>query len=109
MSGEFAEFWDAYPKKVGKEAAWKVWKKLGSPAAILQNIKTALAWQRESDQWTKDQGQYIPNPATYLNQGRWQDERPEPKNTALTPVGQRASRGALQWLGNDSFEKGLTQ
>jgi uncharacterized protein YdaU (DUF1376 family) len=109
VSDEFAQFWNAYPKKVGKDAALRVWKKLGSPVATLQNIKTALAWQRESEQWTKDQGQFIPNPATYLSQGRWQDERPEPRNTLLTPVGQHASRSALQWLENGSYEKVLTQ
>ena len=67
----FAEFWAAYPKKVGKTAAAKAW---GSnhppPAAVL----TALAWQTRSDQWTREAGRYIPNPATYLNQGRWEDQ-----------------------------------
>ena len=35
---------------------------------------TAIAAQRESQAWTKDAGQFIPNPSTWLNQGRWQDE-----------------------------------
>jgi hypothetical protein len=37
----------------------------------------ALSWQRAQDQWTKDGGQYIPNPATWLNQKRWEDEKPK--------------------------------
>jgi hypothetical protein len=28
-------------------------------------------------QWRKDGGQFIPNPATWLNQGRWDDQGPE--------------------------------
>lgn len=27
----------------------------------------------QNEQWRKDNGQYIPNPATWLNQGRWDD------------------------------------
>ena len=38
--------------------------------------------QKESDQWTRDDGQFIPLPATYLNQGRWKDE-PTIINSAL--------------------------
>ena len=34
----------------------------------------AIALQKNSQQWKKDNGQYIPNPATWLNQGRWEDE-----------------------------------
>lgn len=71
FDSDFDLFWIAYPKKVGKEAARKAWKKERPNLTI---VLQALDWQRESKQWTKDNGQYIPNPATYLNQGRWQDE-----------------------------------
>jgi hypothetical protein len=37
--------------------------------------------QKTSAQWQKDNGQYIPNPATWLNQGRWDDEIKEPEDT----------------------------
>lgn len=68
----FAAFWDAYPRKVGKIAALRSWRKAKpSPDAVLQ----ALAWQVKSEKWTEG---YIPNPATYLNQGRWEDEPPRP-------------------------------
>lgn len=67
----FHEFWNKYPKKTGKDAAEKAWKK---KKPMIDSVLNALVWQIESDQWTKQQGQFIPNPATYLNQGRWQDE-----------------------------------
>ena len=72
----FDRFWDAYPKKVGKEAAHNAWKRIKKPHDILSTILQTIVWQRESEQWTKERGQFIPNPATYLNQGRWMDERP---------------------------------
>jgi hypothetical protein len=70
----FTSFWMSYPKKIGKQAAQKAFQKVKSPKATLAKILASLEWQKTSDQWTKDDGKYIPNPATYLNQGRWEDE-----------------------------------
>lgn len=67
---EFERFWKAYPKKVGKPDSAKIWKRLKPP---IEDVLKAISWQTESKQW-KDG--YIPNPSTYLNQGRWQDEPP---------------------------------
>jgi hypothetical protein len=72
----FAEFWKAYPKKVGKEAARKAFMKIKPSADLLQRMLEAIKAQTASDQWKRDNGQYIPNPATWLNQGRWEDEPP---------------------------------
>lgn len=72
----FSEFWKAYPRKVGKGQAEKAWGKVKRPAETLRAILEAIGWQRTSEQWTKDGGQYIPNPSTYLNQRRWEDEKP---------------------------------
>ena len=69
----FEDFWYFYPKKVGKDAAIKAWNKV-KPDILL--VSDALKWQKESKQWQAEDGRYIPNPATYLNQGRWQDEAP---------------------------------
>jgi len=33
----------------------------------------AIERQRGSQQWVKDNGQFIPHAATWLNQERWQD------------------------------------
>jgi len=70
---DFDVFWEAYPKKVGKTAAQVSWKKVKPK---LDDVLYALSWQTNSNQWTKNDGQFIPNPSTYLNQGRWQDEQP---------------------------------
>ena len=37
----------------------------------------AISAQKRSRQWTENNGQYIPNPATWLNQRRWEDELPQ--------------------------------
>ena len=70
----FDEFWQAYPKKTGKGEARKAWAKIRPDAELLQQILAAVEWQSKCDQWQRDNGQYIPYPATWLNQQRWEDE-----------------------------------
>jgi hypothetical protein len=77
----FAEWWRAYPKKVGQKAALKAWKKAkGKPP--LPVLLAAVEKQKTWAQWQRDGGQYIPNPSTWLNQGRWNDEPPEAQSRA---------------------------
>jgi uncharacterized protein YdaU (DUF1376 family) len=73
----FVSFWSIYPKKASKGAAEKAWKKIKNPVETLELIKTALAWQIHTEQWTKEKMKYIPHPATYLNQQNWLDENPK--------------------------------
>jgi hypothetical protein len=70
----FAEFWLAYPNKVGKDAARKAFDKRKPDDALLDVMLAAIEAQKHSEKWVKDGGQYIPNPATWLNHGRWMDE-----------------------------------
>lgn len=72
----FEKFWQAYPKRVGKGAALKAWSKIKPKpnADLVEKMLMAIQDQKQSDQWNKDYGQYIPNPATWLNQSRWLDE-----------------------------------
>lgn len=74
----FDEFWQAYPKKVSKGDALRAWQK-NKPD--LQTVLNALAWQKKSQEWTKDGGQYIPHPASYLNAQKYLDEKPTVTNS----------------------------
>jgi hypothetical protein len=74
MDSGFEKFWDAYPRKVGKGRAYRMWRSEVKNAIDTQAaIFTALEWQVKQDQWSKDGGQYIPHPATWLHDHRWQD------------------------------------
>ena len=73
-AGDFLSFWSEYPKKVGKDAAWRRWKSLNGTRPALAVLVSAIRKQSQSTQWQKDAGQYIPNPATWLHEGRWADE-----------------------------------
>ena len=70
----FEAFWQAYPKKVGKDAAKRAFDKRKVDDDLLAEILKAVQLQAASPQWAKDGGKFIPNPATWLNGGRWQDE-----------------------------------
>jgi hypothetical protein len=74
----FEVFWKSYPRKIGKKAAEKAWARAKDKPA-LEVILAAVKAQAASDQWLKDGGQFIPHPATWLNQGRWSDEPPAPQ------------------------------
>ena len=68
----FISFWDCYPRKVGKDAAWRKWQKRkleDQSSVICQSVEEHKDWE----DWKKHGGEFIPHPATFLNQGRWQD------------------------------------
>lgn len=69
----FASFWSAYPKKAAKPAAHKALKAAKLKAGELDLILNDIEARKESEDWTKEGGKYVPNPATYLNQRRWED------------------------------------
>ena len=81
----FEEFWSAYPNKVGKKPCMKKWKvrKLDRKAdEIIAHVKRSLVLDTR---WLRD---FIPNPLTYLNQNRWEDEikiqrTPQPDGTRV--------------------------
>ncbi|MVB11340.1 hypothetical protein CAFE_20530 [Caprobacter fermentans] len=85
IDGLFDTFWKAYPKKVGKGAAEKSFKKYKPDDTLLSAMLKAIIVQKDSKEWTKDEGQYIPNPSTWLNQRRWEDETPSTNNEGSIP------------------------
>lgn len=71
-SSKFQRFWKQYPRKVGKPKAESAFIKVVTDADF-DAVMTGLdRWKRSND-WTKDRGQYIPHPTTFLNQRRWED------------------------------------
>jgi len=69
----FNQFWSVYPRKIGKESAWRAWK---SSKAIKHEteIFDDIVW-RQNNEWRNKEKHYIPHPSTYLNGRRWNDER----------------------------------
>ena len=91
----FDRFWAVYPNKKGKTAAIKAWHRCrfssNQIAAILATIAEQLTWP----EWTKDEGRFIPHPATWLNRGHFNDE---PRAVVVDPASDQAITAAMKAL-----------
>ena len=79
LTERFERFWKTYPKKLGKGNAEKAWFKIKPGEQLTVDILAAIERGKTSAQWTKDDGQFIPYPATWLNRKGWEDEYSEAK------------------------------
>ena len=70
----FTNFWEQYPRKVGRLAALKAWTKLAPAETLVAEIMAALAKHKSQSAWSHDGGRYIPHGATWLNGRRWEDQ-----------------------------------
>ena len=82
----FTRFWSAYPRHTGKQAAEKAFLRLNPDDDLLGIMLMAITAWSKSEQWTKDGGQYIPHPATWLNGRRWEDELPKAAGAHMKTV-----------------------
>lgn len=70
----FGQLWDEYPNGNGKRKAAMAWENLKPDDALINQIQTALPFQRESAPWLKNGGEFVPMFSTYLNERRWEDK-----------------------------------
>jgi hypothetical protein len=70
----FERFWSAYPRRIAKAKAQGAWQALNPPPALSAAIIAAVEAQKRTEQWTRDDGKFIPHPTTWLHQRRWEDE-----------------------------------
>lgn len=70
----FETFWKLYPRKTAKDNARKAFAKINPNAELLAEITASLAKHSTCQAWLKDDGQFIPHAATWLNGKRWNDE-----------------------------------
>lgn len=89
----FSDFWSMYPRHVGKPAAKKALR-----AALRKDAAAVIAIGL--DAWVKawtaagTEAEFIPYPATWLNQERWNDAPPAPAPAAPPPPS-RADDGSI--------------
>lgn len=71
---KFEIFWKEYPKKISRAKAL-TWFEKNCPDDITFNLMlNKLKKFKQTTQWQKDKGQFIPYATTWLNQKRWEDE-----------------------------------
>ena len=96
----FAEFWKVYPKKRSKGSAEKAWKKIKPDKELHERILSAVRDNiARNHSWQKDNGQFIPYPASWLNAKGWEDSLED----AQMGGGQYAGRYARANPGADNY------
>ncbi len=73
-AADFVLFWESYPRKDNKAAAYRAWKKLTKPCRLLAAADVA------SRVW--GDAKFVPHAATYLNNRRWEDSPAEPQSSS---------------------------
>lgn len=74
----FDDWYSHYPRKQARQRAEKAWKKIKPDQKLIKHMIDSVEVMKTKESWTKDNGQYIPLPATWLNDGRWDDEEAQP-------------------------------
>lgn len=85
VESDFLDFYAAYPRHVGKEAARRAFEKAvkagTAPADIVEGARRYAAATAAAGTETR----YIAHPATWLNAGRWNDDMQDAAPVELTP------------------------
>jgi hypothetical protein len=74
LAVSFERFWTTYPKKRNKGDAMKAWRALKPGEELVTAILAAVERAKASVQWRKDEGQFIPYPASWLRARGFEDE-----------------------------------
>ena len=82
INDEWERWWAVYPKKVGKQAARRAWdraRKRRPPDELQAALESHLP------AWATIDPQFVPNPATWLGPGRYDDPPPKPRTGPSRP------------------------
>ena len=97
----FPEFWKIYPRKTGKGAAEKAWRR-ATKIADAETILGAVRGHRFSDE-----PEFIPHPSTWLNQRRWEDEQSAPRMTLAQELALSAAECPSEVIELSSYRRNL--
>ena len=89
LPNEFGNWYHSYPRKVGRKDALRAWRKIKPTSELAATMTRAIRNQVAQHHFQNGQGEdFVPNPSTWLNQGRWEDE--------ITGPPKRKMRSAVQ-------------
>ncbi len=97
------EFWGLYPKKVAKDQALKAWKKLHPSQDLRATIQADVAERKTSSKWQRG---FAPNPATYLNGARWNDDKDAPADSTEPATQAEIDRLEVELTGASIIHEG---
>lgn len=71
---DFEKWYDLYPRKKHKQEAARAFKTLLTIRSVEFLCRVTAVYKKCTDQWPRDQRKYIPDPATWLNKGGYDDD-----------------------------------
>lgn len=83
LTNPFDIFWSIYPRRTGKQAAKASFEKAVKAVGLDKVMDGVRALAHDPNLPAE---QFIPNPATWLNQGRWDDDPYPPKHVDRKPT-----------------------
>lgn len=99
---EFQEFWNEYPRKIGRAKVEKIWQKImrdtlnsGEANNLAHKIIESVKSQKKTNQLGNPDQNFVPHPSTWLNQKRWQDEI---ETKRLNGSGSTIDDGEGEWV-----------
>lgn len=89
MSDEdgFEKFWAVYPRRCAKADARRAWKQTEKVRPATDALIKSVYAARASKQWQKDDGDFIPYPASWLRGERWDDQMEVDLSQMQSPTG----------------------
>jgi hypothetical protein len=75
----FEKFWDAYPKKAGRAAAFAAWVVLDPDELLVGVILAGVGKARRSAAWQNAEGRFVPRAAAWLVDRRWEEFATPPR------------------------------
>jgi hypothetical protein len=98
----FDGFWADYPRKQKLPDARKAWASLSPSPELQHRILAHVAAQKNSEDWRRERGKFVPLPASYLRGERWLDEavvqvKPLPKASLAKPAYQQRRDDQQDW------------
>jgi hypothetical protein len=96
-AARFADWWAVYPKHVARKKAEAIWRNRKLDAIADRLIHDVLTRASDDDGWRRG---YVPDPTTYLNQDRWEDDLRTAPVARAGPTQQQPSKtlSAVQTL-----------
>lgn len=85
VDADFEEFYAAYPRRVGKEAARRAFVKAVKTKAKASDIIEGARRYAAATAAAGTETRFIAHPATWLNAGRWSDDMQDAAPIELTP------------------------
>ncbi len=104
QTDSFAAFYREYPRKVARKAAEKAWARVATSPEVIEQIMAGLSAQLPGPAFNpknRDKS-FIPYPATWLNQRRWEDEQDAPKRQSRVIACAYCAGTGVMWTDPES-------